>query len=80
MQPPLRAVVVAKGRRLRAAAGDVVDIEAPAREKGDLDFRDEMALPFIANPFTDDRCLRSFPANGLLMRHRKRVCDCWRAK
>ncbi len=42
--------------KLRKAAADM---EALASKEGDLDFADEVVLPFVANCLTDDHLLRS---------------------
>ena len=42
--------------KLRKTAADT---EALAAKEGDLDFADEVVLPFIANCLTDDNLLRS---------------------
>ena len=42
--------------KLRKTAADM---EALAAKEGDLDFADEVVLPFVANCLTDDKLLRS---------------------
>ena len=42
--------------KLRKTAADM---EALAAKDGDLDFADEVVLPFVANCLTDDNLLRS---------------------
>jgi hypothetical protein len=45
--------------RLRKVA---VDMEEMAAKDGDLDFPDEVVLPFILNALTDNRMLEERPA------------------
>ncbi len=42
--------------KLRETAADM---EALAAQEGDLDFADEVVLPFVANCLTDDNLLKS---------------------
>jgi hypothetical protein len=46
-------------QRLRKTA---VDMEVMAARDGDLDFPDELVLPFIINALTDNRMLKKRPA------------------
>jgi hypothetical protein len=52
--------------RLRTVAANM---EVLAIREGDLDYPDEMVLPFLANAFTDDKVLRF--AKGAKEDHRE---------
>jgi len=53
--------ITAIAARLRKVA---VDMEIKAALDGDLDFPDELVLPFIINAVTDKKMLEECPAAG----------------